>query len=233
MKIGGLKKLSLTNFPGKRAMVVYTQGCDWACPYCRFQSLVRPTRFQPRWTEEEVFQMLDGAEQKLDAIVVTGGEPLVQPGLEWFLRRVKRLGLAVKLETNGGRPQVLAALLRDGLVDYVALDVKGPLGNYAKFVGCALDPGEIELAMELVRGSGVDYEFCTTLVGGLHTAQDVEALAPLVHGAKKYVIQHYVGHEGACGGARFSPPDQGLLRAAREACRMGVGEFIERPDPDV
>ncbi len=193
-----------------------------------FRSLVRPARFQPAWPEADVFDLLERREEEVNAVVITGGEPLVQTGLGWFMRRIKRMGLAVKLETNGSRPMVLQELLQEKLVDYVALDVKGPLGNYSKFAGCEVDPGEVELAMELVRSSGVDYEFRTTVVGGLHTQQEVEAMAPLVRGARRYVVQTYAGPEGACGGVAFSAPGDALIETARRTCRLGVGEFIVR-----
>ncbi len=229
MRIGSIKKFSLAEYPGRKALVVYTQGCEWACPFCRFRSLVKPACFQPAWPEEEVFEMLQIRENQIDAVVVTGGEPLAQAGLAWFLRRIKRLGFAVKLETSGNRPLVLGEILREGLVDYVALDVKGPLANYAKFAGCPVDPGDVELAMELVRGSGVDYEFCTTLVGGLHTVADVIAIAPLVRGAKRYVINDYVSPDNGGGGVHFFPAEDALLAAARATCHANVGEFVLRP----
>ncbi len=228
MKIGSIKKFSLVDFPGRRALVVFTQGCDWECPYCHFRSLIRPARFQPPWPEEEVFALLENGAEGLDAVVVSGGEPLVQPGLAWFLRQIKERKMAIKLETNGSRPWVLQELLAEGLVDYVALDVKGPLGNYSKFAGCEVDPGVIELAMEVVRTSGVDYEFRTTLVGGLHSVEEVRALAPLVHGARRFVVQHYRGPEGMGAGFNFSPPSVVLVDAAKAACGAAVGEFIER-----
>jgi pyruvate formate lyase activating enzyme len=229
MKIGGYQKRSLTDFPGKVAAVVYTQGCDWRCPFCHVRSLVIPARFQPRIPEEDVFRALEYQHGETQAVVVTGGEPTLQYGLAPFLRRVRSLGFATKLDTNGSRPAVLAALFNEGLLDYVTMDVKGPIASYARFAGHSIDTGKIELSIELIRSSGVEYELRTTLVGGLHTPADIRAMAPLLFGAKRYAVQTYRCPPASTRTVNeFTPPGAELFHEAGECLRSHVDEFLVR-----
>jgi len=229
MKIGGYQKNSRTDFPSKNAIVVYTQGCDWRCPYCHSRSLVMPARFQPAVPELEFFAILEAEREMCDAVVATGGEPTLQPDLASFLRRIKALGFATKLDTYGGRPGVIASLLDQHLVDYIAMDVKGPLAGYSRFCGTAVDPGMIELSIELVRSAGVPYEFRTTVVGGLHRPEDLRALAPLVSGTRRFALQSYRPPAGkAVGLEKFSAPTADLFHEAGEVLREHVEEFIVR-----
>jgi len=229
MKIGGYQKNSLIDFPGKVAAVVFTQGCGWRCPYCHNRSLVLPARFQPAIPEEEIFDHLKLRQGQLDGVVITGGEPTQQPDLADFCRRVRKLGFLLKLDTNGSQPGVLSQLIGEGLVDYFAMDVKGPFCDYARFTGCAVDTGPLELSMELIKKSGVPYEFRTTLVGGLHTAQHLRQLAPQLIGVRRYAIQSY--HPlppDAKTTDPFSPPDAELLATASKLLRSGAGDFLMR-----
>lgn len=229
MKIGGYQKCSLIDYPGKVAAVVFTQGCNWRCPFCHNRSLVIPARFQPAVPEEQLFAHLEQRRGQLDGVVVTGGEPTLQPGLAAFLRRVRALGYATKLDTNGSRPNVIAALLNEQLLDYVAMDVKGPLASYSRFAGHHVDTGTIELSIELIRTSGVSYEFRTTLVGGLHTEDDLRAMAPLVTGAKRYAVQGYRSPPTAskCYD-NYRAPSSELFEAAETILRCHVDDFVVR-----
>jgi pyruvate formate lyase activating enzyme len=229
MKIGGYQKSSLTDFPGKVAAVVFTQGCGWRCPFCHNRSLVHPARFQPAIPEEEVFDHLELRRDQLDGVVVTGGEPTLQPGLPDFLRRVRKLGYAIKLETNGGRPSVISQLLLENLVDYVAMDVKGPLSDYKRFTGCEVDTGLLELSIELIKQSNIAYEFRTTLVGGLHTPEHIDELAPLLYGVRRYAVQTYrMPPSDFRSQPPFTPPNAELFHAASVALRDHVDEFLVR-----
>jgi len=229
MKIGGYQKSSLIDFPGKIADVVYTQGCCWRCPYCHNRSLVYPSRFQPATPEDEIFDHLELRRGQLDAVVVTGGEPTLQTGLVDFLRRVRQLGYLTKLDTNGCRPNVLATLLQENLLDYIAMDVKGPLKEYSRFAGCEVDTGPLELSIELIKQSNIPYEFRTTLVGGLHTREHIDQLAPLMYGVRRYAVQTYrMPPSDFRTQPPFTPPDNDLIHTAGVALRDNVGEFVMR-----
>lgn len=229
MKIGGFQKSSLVDYPGKTAAVVFTQGCQWRCPYCHSRSLVYPTRFQPAIPIEEVIDQLLLRSGQIEGVVITGGEPTLQPGLPDFLREVRKTGLLIKLDTNGAAPDMLTALIQDQLLDYIAMDVKGPLHDYARFVGGPIDTGPIELSIEIVKRSPVPYEFRTTLVGGLHTTAHIEQLAPLMYGARRYALQSFrpVPGDDKVNG-QYSAPDVTLFHAASVALRDKVGEFLVR-----
>lgn len=227
MKIGGFHKLSLSEYPGYRAAVVYTQGCNWRCPYCYYRSLVIPTRFQPSLPELDILAHLESQRAELDAVVITGGEPCMQSALIEFLRRVKRLGYAIKLETHGGRPAVLAQIFEEKLVDFVALDIKGPLNDYSRFIGCDIDPGVIELSLDLTKQSGVAYELRTTLVGGLHTHEDLRRMAPVLAGSRRVALQTYRPIPGAKPGL-LTAPDPDLFHTAGQLLREHVDELVVR-----
>lgn len=129
MKIGGLQKLSLIDYPEKISAVIFTQGCNFRCPYCHNPQLVDVKLYQPCLEEKDIFRFLENRRGRLDAVVITGGEPALQDDLIPFIMDIRRLGFAVKLDTNGSRPRVLERLLRDGLVDFIAMDVKAQIGR--------------------------------------------------------------------------------------------------------
>lgn len=231
MRIGCFQKRSFVDYPGKTAAVVLTQGCSWRCPFCHYRSLVFPTRFQPAIPVEEVIEHLRLQRDEIDGVVVSGGEPTLQKGLDDFLVRVRELDLLTKLDTNGGQPEVLASLLDRHLLDYVAMDVKGPLCEYPRFTGCEVDTGPVELSIELIKQSGVAYEFRTTLVGGLHTQAHIDELAPLMYGARRYALQTYRAlpyEANAKTQDPFCVPDVALFHAASLALRDKVDEFVVR-----
>lgn len=229
MRIGGFQKKSLIDYPSKTAAVVKTQGCCWRCPFCHNRSLVVPTRFQPAIPVEEVIEHLGTERAELDGVVITGGEPTLQTGLAHFLQRVREMELLIKLDTNGSQPEVLASLLEAKLLDYVAMDIKGPLCDYARFTGCTVDTGPIELSIELIKQSGLPYEFRTTLVGGLHNQAHIEELAPIMHGVRRYALQTYkaMPHDAKTHDP-FTTPDVSLFNAASVALRDKVDEFVVR-----
>lgn len=229
MKIGGFQKSSLSDFPGKVAAVVFTQGCGWRCPYCHNRSLVYPARFQPSIPVEEIYEHLLFGRGKLDGVVISGGEPTLQYGLTEFIRRVRDMGFLIKLDTNGTNPSILAALLEENLLDYIAMDVKGPLSEYRRFVGCEVDTGPLELSIELIKQSKISYEFRTTLVGGLHTSEHLDQLAPLMYGVRRYAVQIYrMPPSDFRSQPAFTPPDSSLIDTASEALRDRVDEFLVR-----
>ena len=193
MKICGLQKLTLLDYPEKVACTVFTGGCDLRCPFCHNASLVLGAPFPDEIPESELFAYLQKRSGVLDGGCVTGGEPLLQPGLEDFLERVHALGLSVKLDTNGTFPKRLRSLVEAGLVDYVAMDVKNSPERYAETTGVSdFDFSAVRESINFLLTGSVDYEFRTTVVKGLHDAESLRAAASSIKGAKRYFLQKFV-----------------------------------------
>lgn len=193
MKICGLQKLTLLDYPEKVACTVFTGGCDLRCPFCHNASLVLGAPFPDEIPESELFAYLQKRRGVLDGVCVTGGEPLLQPGLEDFLGRVRALGLSVKLDTNGTFPKRLRSLVGAGLVDYVAMDIKNSPERYAETTGVSeFDFSSVRASINFLLAGSVDYEFRTTVVKGLHDAESLRAAASSIKGAKRYFLQKFV-----------------------------------------
>ncbi|MPM40565.1 7-carboxy-7-deazaguanine synthase [bioreactor metagenome] len=193
MKICGLQKLTLLDYPEKVACTVFTGGCNFRCPFCHNASLVTSLRDENSITEEELFLFLEKRAGLLDGVCVTGGEPLIHTDLAQFLRKIKGLGYAVKLDTNGYFPEQLRELVSQGLIDYVAMDVKSDAAHYAKTAGLAtIDYGKIEENIRFLLTGSVEYEFRTTVVIGLHDTDILRNTAQSVAGAKRYFLQKFV-----------------------------------------
>ncbi len=193
MILGGLQKLTLIDYPGHIAATVFTVGCNFRCPFCHNPELVSTSHSAQHTSffEDEFFNLLKNRSGKLEGVCITGGEPTLQPDIIDFIRKIKNLGFKVKLDTNGTRPDVLRLLYKDNLLDYVAMDIKNTPENYAKTVNTKVDTERIKLSVELIRNSGVDYEFRTTAVPGLHSEKDFEKIGEWLSGAKKYVLQAF------------------------------------------
>ncbi len=192
MRINGLQKLTLLDFPGRTACTVFTGGCNFRCPFCHNASLVLREAEQPVLDEEEIFAFLEKRRGLLDGVAVTGGEPLLQRDLAAFLRRVKALGYAVKLDTNGSDPAGLKALLDEGLVDCVAMDIKTCRENYAAVCGVpGFDTAPVEASAALLLAGSLPYEFRTTVVRELHSPADFERIGRWLAGAEEYYLQTF------------------------------------------
>lgn len=189
MKLAGLVKSSLIDFPGKVAVVVFTQGCNFRCGFCHNPDLI-PMDGRQRVSEDEFFEFLNGRVGKLDGVVVTGGEPTLQPDLADFLNKIKKLGFLVKLDSNGSNPAILESLFADHLVDYVAMDIKGRPKDYEKICGYG-NLKAIKMSIDLIMNSKVDYEFRTTTLPFFHKISDFEEIGKMIHGAKRYAIQGF------------------------------------------
>ena len=191
MDIAALVPLSLSDHEGRIAAVVFVRGCNFRCPFCHNADLVRPARGgDPMLPVEYVLARLRDRSGFLDSVVVSGGEPTLQPDLAGFLAAIRELGLAVKLDTNGARPDVLADLLDRRLVDFVAMDVKAPPSRYDEFCGVRADVGAIERSIGCLREAASDYEFRTTVAPGL-AREDLRAIAEWVRGARRYFLQAF------------------------------------------
>ena len=193
MHIHGLQKLAMVDYPGKLAATVFTGGCDLRCPFCHNALLVTRLAETPEIPVQEVLDFLSSRKGLLDGVVLTGGEPLLQPDAADFLRKVRELGFAVKLDTNGCHPAALADILDQGLADYVAMDVKNSPRRYGETVGVPdFDLAPVEESVRLLQRSAVDHEFRTTLVRELHSEADLDAIAAWLEGAPKYFLQNFV-----------------------------------------
>ena len=190
MNVQGYQKLTLLDFPGRVACTVFTGGCNLRCPFCHNAGLVR-TPFSSVNSEEELLSYLASRRGLLDGVCVTGGEPLLQPDLPAFLKAVRDMGYAIKLDTNGSLPDKLADLLATGLVDYVAMDVKSSPAGYAAATGREGDFFPFMQSIRLLEESTLPHEFRTTVVKGIHTATEIEALAKLLQGTARYFLQPF------------------------------------------
>lgn len=192
MQINGFQKLTLLDFPGKVACIVFTPGCNFRCPFCHNASLVTHIDGE-RIEEEEILSYLKKRQGLLDGVVVTGGEPTLQGDLADFLGKVKALGYAVKLDTNGTSPERLKTLVEKGLVDYVAMDIKNTAAKYPVTAGCGSAVlGKVEESIDFLLADTVDYEFRTTVTAELHTPQDIGDIAKRIKGAKRYFLQNFI-----------------------------------------
>ena len=192
MKIGGFQKVSLIDYPGKISAIVFTQGCNFRCPFCHNPELVDPERFEGLIPEAEILSFLEKRRGRLDAVVITGGEPTLQPELIPFVIHLKAMGYLIKLDTNGARPEVLEDMLGRGLLDYVAMDIKAPMERYDEVTKTKTDTKRILRSISLIMGSGVDYEFRTTAVKSLLEPLELEAIGRLIPGARRFVLQKFV-----------------------------------------
>ena len=192
MNIQGLQKLTLLDFPGKMACTVFTGGCNLRCPFCHNASIaVRPSK-EGEYTVEQILDFLKKRRGILDGVAITGGEPLMQKDIEEFIRSVRDLGYAVKLDTNGTYPEKLKSLVEKGLVDYVAVDVKASPEGYPPAVGIGgYDISKIKESIDFLLEGKVDYEFRTTIVREFHSVFDMDSLGSLIKGAKRHFLQTF------------------------------------------
>ena len=219
MRILGLQKLSLVDFPGKVAATVFTGGCNLRCPFCHNAPLVLPGRGTSALDAGGVLDFLASRRGLLDGVVLSGGEPLLQPDAADFLAEVKAMGFSVKLDTNGCHPDALADILDRRLADYVAMDIKNSLEKYPWTVGVpGFDTAPVERSARLLMEGPADYEFRTTLVRPFHEVGDMETIGRWLRGARRYYLQAFVD-SGALGGGGcvpFTPEEmEGFLQAAR------------------
>ena len=223
MFLSGLQKLTLLDYPGKVACTVFTAGCNFRCPFCHNAGLVLPDRLFQDITEEEIMAFLKKRAGILDGVAVTGGEPLLHKELPAFLRQVKDLGYLVKLDTNGSFPDRLEALLAEGLVDRVAMDIKNSPDLYAKTAGIAhLDLADIERSKNLLLTGSVEVEFRTTVVKGLHSRESLIEAAKWIAGAKEYYLQQFKDSGDVIAISGLSAYDENEMHALADAVKPYV-----------
>ncbi len=192
MEFAAMQKLTILDFPGTVACILFTKGCNFRCPFCHNAALVTPMDAEPTVDETEVLQFLKSRQGLLEGVVITGGEPMLHKELPAFLAKVKDLGYKVKVDTNGSRPDMLKQAVCDGLIDYAAMDIKNAPDQYAKTIGLSeIDMQDIEKSKNFLMEDHVTYEFRTTVVKGIHTGDDLERLAQWIEGAKAYFLQGF------------------------------------------
>ena len=217
VNIQGYQKVTLLDYPGKVGCTVFTGGCNLRCPFCHNGGLVRTPAAYPN-AEGEVLDYLSSRRGILEGVCITGGEPLLQPDLVAFIQKIKDMGYGVKLDTNGALPVRLKKVLDTGLVDYVAMDLKSSPEGYPLATGCEVEFATFAESMEVIRESGVAFEFRTTAVKGIHTVADFEAMAKLV-GNDPYFVQSFAdsGNLLTQGWSAFSYEETEAIMAAVHA----------------
>jgi len=192
LKISGLERSSLLDYPEKVSAIIFTHGCNLRCPYCHNPELVIEKFDKDKsFSEEYVLNFLKSRKGKLDALVITGGEPLIQNDLLPFIKKVKDMGFLIKLDSNGTFPDKLKDFIETGLIDYVAMDVKYPKSGYLKESMIPSIGKKIESSIKIIMDSGLDYEFRTTYVKSLHSLESAEEIGKMIKGAKNYYIQNF------------------------------------------
>lgn len=203
MLIGGLEKLTLVDYPGKVACTVFTLGCNFRCGFCHNPELVnlgaklpsaKEGSLAPKSrliSEKSFFDFLKKQKNYLDGVCITGGEPTLHKDLPDFIKKIKKSGFFVKLDTNGSNPVMLKNLINKKMIDYVAMDIKTSAENYNKVSNCGIDVEKIKTSVELIKNSTIDYEFRTTILPGVHTKEDIIEIGKWLKGAEKYYLQQF------------------------------------------
>lgn len=210
MKIGGFQKMTVLDFPGKIACIIFTHGCNFKCPFCHNARLV--TEDGDFFDEEEILSYLNKRRGILDGVCISGGEPLIHgEAIFELMRKIKELGFLIKLDTNGYLPNKLKYAIDNGLVDYVAMDIKNSPDKYPQTAGIDIvDMEKIKSSIEIIMSSSVDYEFRTTVTKELHTPEDFVEIGKLIRGAKRYYIQNFVDSGGIISEGSSPLENQGL-----------------------
>lgn len=216
MIVCGFEKFSMVDFDEKIACTVFTGGCNFRCPFCHNGALVVGNVKAQEIDIQGVFDYLKKRKGLVDAVCVTGGEPTMHKDLPDFLREVRSLGYATKLDTNGTNPQMLDYLIAKGLVDYVAMDIKNSVSKYPQTIGTdGVNIADILKSVEILKNSGIDCEFRTTIIDEFHTADDMREIAEWISGAKRYYMQKYKDNEGC------------ISHGYSEVSRQKADEFVK------
>lgn len=189
--IGGVQKVSLVDYPGHVAAALFTIGCNMRCGYCHNPELVLPDRYADTIAEEDVLLFLESRKGKLDGVVISGGEPTMHWGLPALVARIKAMGFLVKLDSNGTHPDMIARMLREKMLDFVAMDIKGPLEKYQAIAAYPIDTAAVQRTIELLRCSDIEYEFRTTVVKSQLAPGDFTGIGELIKGAPRFALQRF------------------------------------------
>ena len=228
MILGGLQKFSLADYPGKTCAILFTRGCNMRCPYCHNPELVWPERYAPALDLDEVLAFLEMRRGLLDAVTVTGGEPCLHADLPELLTRLKAMGFAVKLDSNGSFPDVLRTVIAGKLVDYVAMDIKAPLEKYAQVSGAELPLESIKESIALLLEGSVDYEFRTTVDRDLLDVEDLLEIGEAIRGARRYYLQKLNAYDAKGASSAVGMQDTDWLWGVALKLGAHVGECSVR-----
>ena len=210
MLIHGLQKMTLLDYPGYVACTVFLSGCDFRCPYCHNFELVNGTA-DPIMDEDEFFGFLGKRKGLIDGVCISGGEPLLHKDIEIFIRKIREMGYKIKLDTNGYHPDMLKKLIDEGLLDYIAMDIKNSIAKYSLTVNVPnIDTSIIKKSISIIMHSGVDYEFRTTVAGGLHEVDDFEQIGFLIQNAKAYYLQQFTMRDTVPCKELYSPSSEDM-----------------------
>ena len=224
MEFLGQVKVSFIDYPNKICTVYFVGGCNFRCPYCHNSHLLNG--IGERMDEAQVFEYLEKRRNMLDGICVSGGEPTLHAGLEPFLGEVKRRGFLVKLDTNGTSPEVLENLLKNRIVDYIAMDIKAPFEKYEKVADRPVDVEAIKQSIDLIRNLSSDYEFRTTVCRELLEVGDVLKIAQYIKGSQKYILQNFRDCGSVLAGeGKLTPFSKEELDAVKEKASGFLNEF--------
>ena len=199
MQIAGLQKLTLIDYPDKIACTIFLFGCNFRCGFCHNPELVLPDKPEKTYKEKEILDFLRQRKKYLDAVCITGGEPLINSNLHELLKKIKELGFLIKLDTNGSNMERLKELTDKKLIDYIAMDIKADKNNYNVLAGVKVDINRIEESMKIIMNSGLNYEFRTTVIRGYHNTEKLRKIGKWINSlgkAKKYVIQNFIPRQG-------------------------------------
>lgn len=226
MTVNGFQKMTLLDFPGKVACTIFLGGCNMRCPFCHNAGLVLGDG-TATFSGEEIISYLEKRKGILDGVCITGGEPTLRRDLPEFIREIKNLGYTVKLDTNGTNPALLKSLILDGLVDYVAMDIKNCFEKYPQTVGVDnFDITPIKESIDFLLSGAVDFEFRTTVVKQLHTVEDIERIAKEISPAKKYFIQNFVDSGNLIGQGLCAHDEQTLKEMLAAAQKQIPGAAL-------
>ena len=222
MHIGAIQKMTLLDYPGKLACTVFLPGCNLRCPFCHNAGLVLPEQIQPAAIScEELLAFLSKRVGKLDGVCISGGEPTLYPDLPELIHAIRQMGFAVKLDTNGTNPQMLRDLLRDGLVDYVAMDIKNSPERYAQTCGRVDVLQDVKESIDVLMGANVEYEFRTTVCKPFHDEDSMRSIGQWLRGARQYFLQQFVD-SGNLVGSGSSPFTEAEMLTLQQTVRKYI-----------
>ncbi len=189
--IKGLQKLSLIEYPGKLSAIVFVGKCDFRCHFCYNIDLVKNYKKLPDIPEKKILNFLKKRKGLLDAVSITGGEPTIHKGLPTLMKKIKDLGFLVMIETNGSNPKMIKELVDNKLVDYIAMDIKAPIKKYDKITGVKVDKNKIQESVDIIRNSGINYEFRITVVPKYFNKTDALAIGKWLKGSTLLYLQQF------------------------------------------
>lgn len=221
MKLYGMEKYSLVDYDGYVACTVFTGGCNFRCPFCHNAALVTGVAGLDALNEADLYTYLEERRGLVDAVCVTGGEPTLHRDLPLFIHKIRALGYRVKLDTNGTNPEMVQALLEANMLDYVAMDVKNTVQLYPLTAGVEVDQSKIDRSIALLKGSGIGYEFRTTVVDGHHTVEGIRDIAKRIEGADQYYLQCFTDRGGNLTEG-LKGVDEDTMRRMAEAAKLYV-----------